>query len=127
MLNSLGDHIRSRRLDLGLFQANIAHQIGANTMTIYNWEGNKSYPAIRYIPAILRFLGYNPFPPAHTLPERLAAARKMLGLSQRNLAESLGVDPGTLQAWEAGQHTPGGKNDRLIEAFLGKLVGNPKN
>ncbi len=28
----------------------------------------------------------------------------MLGLSQRRLALSLGVNPGTLQSWEAGQH-----------------------
>ncbi len=114
----LGDHIRSRRLDLGLFQSQVAEQIGVNAMTINNWEGNKSLPAIRFIPAILRFLGYNPFPPPQTLPERLAAVRKALGLSQRNLAKSLGVDPGTLQGWEAGQHEPIGRNVKLIERFL---------
>jgi len=98
LLNTLGDHIRGRRLDLGLFQSLVAEQIGVDETTIHNWEGNKSFLAIRYIPAILRFLGYNPFPPAQTLPDRLAALRKMLGMSQRKLAESLGVDPGTLQS-----------------------------
>jgi DNA-binding transcriptional regulator YiaG len=102
-------------------------QIGVDTTTIHNWEGNKSVPAIRYIPAILRFLGYSPFPSAERFPERLATVRKMLGLSQRTLAESLGVDPGTLQGWEAGQHKPVGRNDRLIEAFLGKFAGHPKS
>jgi DNA-binding transcriptional regulator YiaG len=117
-LNTLGDHLRSRRLDLGLFQSKVAEHIGVDTTTIHNWEGNKSVPAIRYIPAILRFLGYNPFPPALTLPERLATVRKMLGMSQRNLAEFLGVDPGTLQGWEAGQHEPIGRNVALIDRFL---------
>jgi DNA-binding transcriptional regulator YiaG len=118
LLNTLGDHIRKRRVDLGLIQSRVAEQIRVNTTTIHNWEGNKSLPAIRYIPAILRFLEYNPLPPAQTLPERLAAVRKMFGLSQRQLAESLGVDPGTLQSWEAGQHEPTGRNVELVERFL---------
>jgi DNA-binding XRE family transcriptional regulator len=63
LLNTLGDHIRNRRLDLGLFQSKVAEQIGVDTTSIHNWEGNKSAPAIRHIPAILRFLGYNPFAP----------------------------------------------------------------
>jgi DNA-binding transcriptional regulator YiaG len=127
LVNTLGDHIRSHRLDLGFFQSNIADQIRVDTTTIHNWEGNKSVPAIRYIPAILQFLGYNPFPPAQTLPERLATVRKILGLSQRKMAELLGVDPGTLQGWEAGQHRPMGKNAPLMETFLRKFAGNPKN
>jgi len=118
LLNTLGDHIRNRRLDLGLFQSKVAEQIGVDTTSIHNWEGNKSAPAIRHIPAILRFLGYNPLPPAQTLPERLATVRKTLGMSQRNLAESLGVDPGTLQGWEAGQHQPTGRNVERVKRFL---------
>jgi DNA-binding XRE family transcriptional regulator len=117
-LNTLGDHIRSRRLDLGLFQAKVAEQIGVDTTTIHNWEGNISTPAIRHIPAILRFLGYNPFSPAQALPERLATVRKMLGMSQRKMAKSLGVDPGTLQAWEAGKHEPIERNSELVERLL---------
>jgi DNA-binding XRE family transcriptional regulator len=78
LLNTLGDHIR-RRLDLGLFQSTVAEPIGVDPTTIHNWEGNKSLPAIRYIPAILRFLGYNPFPSARTFPEQLATVRRMLG------------------------------------------------
>jgi DNA-binding transcriptional regulator YiaG len=118
LLNTLGDHIRSRRLDLRLFQSQVAEQILVETTTIHNWEGNKSVPAIRYIPAILRFLEYDPFPSAQTLPERLTAVRKKLGLSQHKLAESLGVDPGTLQSWEAEQHEPIGRNVELVERFL---------
>jgi len=123
-LNALGDHIRSRRLDLDLFQSDVGEQIGVDTTTVCNWESNASIPAIRYIPAILEFLGYDPFPPAKTLPVRLVTARKVLGLSQRMLAHSLGVDPGTLQSWEAGQHQPTGKSVELIERFL-NAPGNP--
>jgi len=122
VINTVGDHIRNRRLDLGLFQSQVAEHIGVETTTIHNWEGNKSSPAIRYIPAILRFLGSNPFPPAHTLPERLITARKMLGMPQRNFAALLGVDPGTLQGWESGQHEPIGRNTELIEQSIASLT-----
>ncbi len=117
-LNTLGDHIRSRRLDLDLFQSQVAQQIGVDETTIHNWEGNKSLPSIRFFPAILRFLEYYPFPPPQTLRDRLAVMRKMLGLSQRELAGSLGVDPSSLRDWEAGQHKPIGRNVELIERFL---------
>jgi len=122
-LNSLGDHIRSRRLDLKLFQSEVAEQIGVDTTTICNWEINASAPAIRYIPSVLSFLGYAPFPPAQTLAERLTTARKGLGLSQRKMAEKLGVDPGTLQGWEAGRHQPTGKSLEIIGRILQSREG----
>jgi transcriptional regulator with XRE-family HTH domain len=123
-INSLGDHIRGRRLDLNLLLKQVAGQIGVDATTIHNWESNASLPAIRYVPAILEFLGYDPFPPAQTLGERLVTARKALGLSQQKLALSLGVDPGTWQSWEAGQHRHMGRNVERVERFL-ETLGYP--
>jgi DNA-binding XRE family transcriptional regulator len=45
-------------LDLGLFQSDVGEQIGVDTTTVHNWERNASVPAIRYVPAIVGFLGY---------------------------------------------------------------------
>ena len=123
-ISTLGDHIRSRRLDLELFQSDVAEQIGVDATTICTWESNASLPAIRYVPAILSFLGYDPFPPARTFADRLTSARKVLGLSQRKLALSLGVDPGTLQNWEAERHKPTGRSAERVEGFL-ETLGNP--
>jgi transcriptional regulator with XRE-family HTH domain len=117
-INSLGDHIRARRLDLKLLQKQVADQIGVHEQTITGWERNATSPEIHYIPAILSFLGYNPIPPVQTLPERLAMARKMLGLSQRKMAEKLGVDPATIKNWEAGRHQPTGKSLDVIASIL---------
>ena len=117
-INTLGDHIRNRRLDLKLFQKQVADRIGVDETTITNWEGNASVPATRYMPAILQFLGHDPLPPAISIPERLATARRVLGLSQRKMAEKLGIDPATLQGWEVGQHKPTGKNLDLIARVL---------
>jgi transcriptional regulator with XRE-family HTH domain len=105
-INTLSDYILTRRLDLKLLQKQAADQIGVDEATITNWERNATVPAIRHIPAIIRSLGHDPLPPAISLPEHLAAARRRLGLSQRKMAEQLGVDPATLLGWEAGRHPP---------------------
>lgn len=117
-LKSLGDHIRSRRIDLGLFQSQVADLIGVCPLTITNWEGNASQPPVQYIPAIIRFLGYNPFPAADTFPERLATARRTQGMAQKQLATALGVDPTTVRDWENGRHRPTRKKMVLIAPFL---------
>jgi len=43
-LNTLGDHIRGRRLDLDLFQSDVAEQIGVDPTTICNWENQRIPP-----------------------------------------------------------------------------------
>ena len=117
-LKSLGDHIRARRTDLGLFQSQVAEIIGVCSLTITNWEGNASLPPVRYIPAIIRFLGYDPSAKGTSLPERLIGARRARGLTQKQLAGDLGVDPSTIQDWERGLHGPSRKKRNLIGAFL---------
>ena len=117
-LNSLGDHLRARRIDLGLFQAQVAKQIAVHELTITNWEGNESEPAVRYIPAIIGFLGYNPFSAGESLADRLALHRRAQGLSQREMATRLGVDCGTVRGWESGAHQPAGRKLELLKAIL---------
>jgi len=105
-------------LDLNLLQREVAEQIGVDEITITNWERNTTTPAIRYLPAIIEFLSYDPQPVSDSLPERLTAERRALGMSQRTMAERLGVDPGTLQGWEAGRHQPTGRSLELIAGVL---------
>ncbi len=105
-------------MDLNLLQKQVADQIGVHELTITGWELNATVPEVRYMPAIIQFLGYDPLPAATTLPERLASARKALGLSQRKMAAKLGVDPATLMGWEAGRHQPTGKSLDLIGRIL---------
>jgi transcriptional regulator with XRE-family HTH domain len=70
------------------------------------------------MPAIIQFLGCNPLPAGSSLAERLATARRALGLSQRKMAGKLGVDPATLMGWEAGRHQPTEKSLDLIARAL---------
>ena len=39
-INTLGDHIRKRRLGLKLLQLDVAEQIGVHEQTVTGWEGN---------------------------------------------------------------------------------------
>jgi transcriptional regulator with XRE-family HTH domain len=105
-------------MDLKLLQRQVAEQIGVHEMTITSWESNATVPEVRYMPAIIQFLGYNPLSAAGSFPERLASARRALGLSQRKMAKKLGVDPATLMGWEAGRHKPTGKSLDAIARVL---------
>ena len=106
-LNTLGDHIRKKRLDLGLFQKDIANIIGTNESTIWNWENNYATPYISYLPNIIKFLGYVPFETScDTLRDKLITSRKLSGLSQRKFARLIGIDSSTLGRWERGKTKP---------------------
>ena len=103
---TLGEHIRKRRMDLGLLQKEAAAKLGVDDATLWNWEHDKGSPAVRHWPALLAFLGYDPNPTPQTLAERVMATRYRQGLSQKKLAAHLGIDESTVRRVEAG-HRPG--------------------
>ena len=61
-LKTIGDQLRKRRMDLGLFQREVAEQIGVSKDTYRFWECNATVPLPRQWPGIIRFLGYQPSP-----------------------------------------------------------------
>ena len=119
--NTLGDHIRKHRLDLGLFQKEVAERIGVTTQTITNWELARTEPGIRCLVAIIDFLGYVPFSTGETFPEKLKAYRMLKGLTQRELARELGVDPTTVMKWEAGTSKPMRRMRDRVEEIMERV------
>lgn len=122
-LNTIGDHLRRKRLVLKLLQRQVAAQIGVDKTSIYNWEGNRSKPSLEYMPTIIRFLGYNPLPPGKGWAERLVQCRTVLGISQRESATRIGVDQGTLARWERGERTPAGRFAARALHFVSSVEG----
>jgi transcriptional regulator with XRE-family HTH domain len=115
---SLGEHIRKERLQRGLRQRDVAAVLGVDQFTLINWETGKVAPAVRHIPAALRFLGFDPTPRGATFPERLKARRLALGLTQEALARMLDVNECTVQYLERGRR-PGSRRLRArIEDWL---------
>jgi DNA-binding XRE family transcriptional regulator len=101
-----------------MLQREVAGQFGVCEQCVFNWEGNTSQPEVRYMPAIIRFLGYNPLPSAKTLGERLVRHRTTLGSSQKEAAQEVGVDQGTLARWERGEREPVGALLNRVKSFL---------
>ncbi|MFH1277565.1 MAG: helix-turn-helix transcriptional regulator [Candidatus Eisenbacteria bacterium] len=56
----MGDHLRKRRMDLGLLQREVAERLGVAKDTYRFWECNRARPLPRQWEGIIRFLGYRP-------------------------------------------------------------------
>ncbi len=115
---TLGDHLKKRRIDLGLLQKDVAQQLWVGEWTYLKWEHDKALPAIRMWRRVIEFLGYYPLEPPQRLAERLLAARRSLGLSRKRLAKRFGVDESTLAGWEKGPAQPAGRRLHIVERFL---------
>jgi transcriptional regulator with XRE-family HTH domain len=96
---TLGDHKRKRRLDLGLLQREVAERLSADTCSVTNWELNRTKPALWFLPAIVRFLGYVPWSADGSIGHRLLAYRRERGLPNRHWR---GCSEWTLERWVGG-------------------------
>ena len=119
ILETIGDHIKKRRIDLGLVQKDLAERFGTSEDSVSNWEKSERTPSFQFAPAIINFLGYNPFPfETHTLGGRIKYYRLLNGINSRELAKRLKVDKSTLFAWETNRTGPSPKSLK----FLTKLI-----
>ena len=103
---TMGEEIRKRRLDLNLRQIDVAKIIGCDEMTVVNWEKGYASPRINHMAKVVEFLGFNPLQKCDTLAQKIVSRRKARGLTQKEFARQLGVDPSTLARWERGERTP---------------------
>jgi transcriptional regulator with XRE-family HTH domain len=93
---TLGEHLKKRRRELGLLQREAAKCMAIHTETYLNWEKDKTKPVAAQFRPVVTFLGYDPMPEARTLGERLEARRRGVGVTFDQLAGYLGWDPATL-------------------------------
>jgi len=75
---TLGEHLKRCRLIRGLTLTEAAGLLGVDFTTVHNWENGKTKPCPKHIPAVVRFLGYDPFP--HVF---IPYAKEQGGLSRR--------------------------------------------
>jgi transcriptional regulator with XRE-family HTH domain len=114
-----GDHIRKRRLELELRQKDVAQILAVDTSTITNWEKSYAKPHLYLVPKVIEFLGYDPMPiETKTLGQMLLRYRKSRGVTQKELAMQMGIDPTTLSRLERGQSTCFQTVLKKVNAFL---------
>lgn len=117
---TLGEHVRKRRLFLKLSQPQLAKLLGVSTETILNWELDYKKPSINHIGKLIQFLGYDPeSPSSNSIADLLLAKRRELGWTQKVAARNLGVDPCTWSSWECGGTIMMRKHRRVVASFLG--------
>lgn len=119
---TLGQMLRDRRKELGLSQPQAAAQIGINEWTLLSWEHDRRVPTDRFYPALITFLGREPWPAPAKTGHKLRAERLRRGWTQDQLAAVLQVDQGSISKWEAGDGPHLRAAREKVEAFLAGQV-----
>jgi predicted transcriptional regulator len=83
----------------------------------------RAEPELRYVSGVIAFLGYDPYPEPQTLGQRIRRTRMRQGISHRELARQLGLDPSTVASWERDEvRRPYPRYRRLFEEYVGGVV-----
>jgi transcriptional regulator with XRE-family HTH domain len=108
-----------RRRELGLRRIDAACKLGVSWKTLMWWERDEREPFVSAYPAIITYLGYEPWPEPKTLADALKAERRRRGVEVRAAAALVGVVEGTWRRWERREWKP----TRLTLAALDGLLG----
>ena len=123
-LRTSGDHLRRRRLELGLSQADLASRLSVSPKTIRNWETSHRTPTTRSLGPIRDFLGYDPLPQLSSVARRLREYRLARGWTRAKLATQLGVRTVTISRWERGRTLPRrGHLERVLDLVGDRRAG----
>lgn len=114
--------LEHRRRELGLTRAQAAIQLRCDPKTLMWWERNAHLPIVSAYPAIIAFLGYEPWPEPRSLDEALLMFRKRHGLDVRKAAALIGVDEATWSKWEHAFGRPQGVCMRMLAPLLGHSI-----
>lgn len=117
---TLGDHIKKVRKERGLLQREVANALGVDSMSVVNWEKNRTTVGARFVPAIIEWLGYDPLPRASSFGSWIAVERIRRGLARRALADALGWDESTVRRYEEANSPPNAPRLAQLHALLGK-------
>jgi len=113
---TVGEHIRKKRMDLGLLQREVAEIIGVTESSIWNWE-HGTEPELQFNPSIIKFLGYIPFDCSDDTVGRLGWYKRVQGLTLIDLGLQMKRHPDQLQEWLSGERRPFSKSLDLRFSF----------
>jgi transcriptional regulator with XRE-family HTH domain len=105
-------------LDTGLTQKEAAVRLAVDADSVRNWEAGRTSIEVRYYPALIEFLGYNPLPQPMTPGESIRRERMTRGWSRRKLACVAGVDEATVSRIETDTKGAARRSWTRIDAAL---------
>jgi DNA-binding XRE family transcriptional regulator len=118
-LVTIGDHIRARRITLGMLQNDLAKVFGVCEDSITGWENNRSIPLIQFMPGIIKFLGYIPIPTDQSsYAGKIFMLRMLYGVSQDGLSDLLHVNEASICNWENGKYPPTKRMKGKIDSLM---------
>ena len=124
---TLGQHLKKKRFQAGLRQAQIARILKVSCRTLSLWECDRIYPAWAFQPRIIAYLGYDPFTEtgiktpegnepsgvaflSQDVPVSIGQKIRHFRLKSRKtrlqLAAEWGISPKTLWGWETNRWQP---------------------
>lgn len=109
----LGEHLRNRRLILGLRQEDVAARLRTMREVYDRWERNEREPVISEWPGILSFLDCYPFR-EKTTADLVLRARRCQGVDQKTLAKAIGTIHQRLRRWEHGKESVPEEAEQLL-------------
>jgi transcriptional regulator with XRE-family HTH domain len=120
-VDTIGKHLKARRLALHFFQSRVASEIGVDRASIQNWERGIYRPIPRYYPAIIKFLGYIPFNHDGSLGSQTRWLRLCVGWTQEELGNAAGCEESTILRWETNQPFEKGRWNQGVAAMIQRL------
>jgi len=118
-INAIGDHIRKKRIDSNLLQEDVAAIIGVTTDSITNWENKRTFPVMKHMPGIIKFLGYVPMKfDQETLGGKIRFYRNIHGLTLKQFGNLIDADASTVGEWEKNKTMPYQKRMKLLLQVL---------
>ncbi|MBD1363486.1 helix-turn-helix domain-containing protein [Mucilaginibacter sp. ZT4R22] len=122
---TIGEHIRKKRIEGKLSQKAVADQLEVEENTITGWELERSQPLMKHYPAIIRFLGYYPFDhETDSLAGKLKHLRHCHGLSFKECARRLSISVDAAMRWERGKPVAYPSTRKLIIDLWQQLPSN---
>jgi DNA-binding transcriptional regulator YiaG len=116
---TIGEHIRKRRMDVGLYQTDVARLLKVTEDCVCYWENGRSHPHLKYYPAIIAFLGYYPFDhETETFGGKIRRYKYEHGLNNKRVAKLLGADEGTVANWERNKRVPAKKRMKYVLSVI---------
>jgi transcriptional regulator with XRE-family HTH domain len=116
----MGEHVKKRRLDLGLKQKEVSARLGMHFTSLQLWERGIGDLGVKPLAEIIRFLGYVPFECEASPGGRISFLRRCCGKTQAELAEMISCNPETVGRWESNLSNFSRNRDLAVSVLWGE-------